>query len=202
MNFKAILVGALATVAASVAVAPTVALAQESPVILFIDQGKLMATSKAGLNITAQMKTLADQAEASLKAEGKKVEDEGKKLQDSKDSLSKEDFAKRYQALLAKAQQVGQLEQIKKAELAQAQGRALNDLNTVLQPVVKDILEKRKATVLLERSAVVFANESMDITDEIVAALDKKVTTIKVVKPDLLAEAKKAEAAAAAKPKK
>ncbi len=174
---------------------PTAALAQKSPVILFIDEGKLMATSKAGQSISAQLKTLSEAAEAELKAEGKKVEDEGKKLQDSKDSLSKEDFAKRYQALLGRAQQVGQLEQIKKAELAQARGKALVDLNKALQPVVKDILDKKKATVLLERSAVVFANDDMDITEEIVKALDKKVKTVKVEKVDLIAQAKAAQAA-------
>ncbi|MEM9421401.1 MAG: OmpH family outer membrane protein, partial [Pseudomonadota bacterium] len=115
-------------------------------------------------------------------------------LQDSKDSLSKEDFAKRYQALMGRAQQVGQLEQIKKAELGQSRAKALVDLNKALQPVVKEILEKKKATVLLERSAVVFANDDMDITDEIVKALDKKVKTVNVEKIDLVAQAKAAQA--------
>lgn len=173
--------------------APTAALAQKAPVILFIDEAKLMATSKAGKSIAAQLQTLAEQADGELKAEGKKVEDEGKKLQASQESLSKEDFGKRYQALMAKAQQVGQLEQIKKAELGQARGQALVELNKALQPVVEDILKKKNATVLLEKTAVVFADEEMDITDEIVTALDKKLKTVKVKRVDLVAQAKAAQ---------
>lgn len=174
--------------------APISAAAQEA-VILFIDEAKLMATSKAGQSIANQVKVLAEQAEQEVNARGKAVQDEGKALQDSKDSLSKEDFAKRYQALLAKAQEVGQLGQIKKAEIAQSEARALAKLNEELQPVVKQILDKRNATVLLERRAVVFADDKMDITEDIVKALDKKVKTVKVEKVDLIAQAQAAQAA-------
>ncbi len=174
-------------------VAPGAALAQNAPVVLFIDQAKLMATSKAGQSINEQLAELAKDAETSIQAEGQKVEAEGKQLQAAQDQLSKEDFGKRYQALVVKAQNVGRLEQIKKAEIAQAQGKALNELNEHLQPVVKDILDKRKATVLLERSAVIYADDDMDITDEIVKALDRKVKRVKVEKVDLLAQAEQAQ---------
>lgn len=171
---------------------PLAAAAQEA-VILFIDEAKLIATSKAGQSIGSQIKALAAEAEAEVAAIGKSVQDEGNKLQASKDSLSQEDFAKRYQALLAKAQEVGQLGQIKKAEVGQSEARALAALNEQLQPVVQDILKKRKATVLLERRAVVYADDKNDITDEIIKALDKKVKTIKVEKVDLVAQAQAAK---------
>jgi outer membrane protein len=173
---------------------PTAALAQQ-PVILFIDQGKLLSTSAAGKSINSQVQALAKTAESELESERKTIQAEGEQLQKIQESLSKEDFAKRYQALVVKAQEGARLEQIKKAEIAQAQAQALAQLNEELRPVVEQILDKKKATVLLERSAVVFADEKMDITDEIVAALDKKVKTVKVTKPDLLAQAKAAQAA-------
>lgn len=190
MNLTKKLVAAFA--AMTVLAAPIAAAAQDA-VVLFIDEGKLMATSKAGQSISAQMNALAADAEKDVKAKGQAVQDEGKKLQDAKDSLSKEDFAKRYQALLGRAQEVGQYEKIKNAELAQSRAKALTELNDALQPVVKDILEKRKATVLLERRAVVYADDDMDITDEIVKALDRKVKTIKVEKVDLIAQMQAAQ---------
>ena len=67
------------------------------------------------------------------------------------------------------------------------------ELNKALQPVVEDILKKKNATVLLEKTAVVFADEEMDITDEIVTALDKKLKTVKVKRVDLVAQAKAAQ---------
>lgn len=186
-----------AAVAGVVMLATPLAAAAQEAVILFIDEAKLIATSKAGQSISAQLKVLVEEAEKEVNAEGKSVDAEGKKLQDTKDSLSKEDFAKRYQALLEKAQRVGQLGQIKKAEVAQAEARALTKLNAELQPVVKSILEKKNATVLLERRAVVFADDKMDITEEIVKALDRKVKTIKVEKVDLVAQAEAARQAQA-----
>lgn len=191
-SFKSLFVGLFA--AFSLAGVSTAAMAQDA-VILFIDEAKLLATSKAGKSIGDQIKVLAAEAEAQVKAEGAKLDAEGKKLADAKDSLSKEDFGKRYQALLVAAQQVERLGQIKQAEIAQSEAKALAELNNNLQPVVKQILEKKKATVLLERRAVAYADEKMDITDEIIKELDKKLKTVKVEKVDLIAQAQAAQAA-------
>ncbi|WOI52756.1 OmpH family outer membrane protein [Parvularcula sp. LCG005] len=191
-KFKTFMAAIIAAV--SMAGVSTAAIAQDS-VILFIDEGKLLTQSQAGKSISDQVKVLAAEAEAEVKAEGVKVQEEGKKLEASKDSLSKDDFAKRYQALLQRAQQVGQLSQIKQAEVSQAEARALAELNASLQPVVKKILEKKKATVLLERRAVVYADDKRDITDEIIKALDKEIKTVKVQKVDLIAQAQAAQAA-------
>ena len=175
--------------------APTAAMAQRNaPVILFIDNNKLIAESRAGQSITEQIQALAEEAQNEVRTEEAAVQAEGEALQQTRESLSEEDFAQRYQALLARAQQVGQLGQIKQAEVQQAQVRALSDLNQQLQPVVEEILDDRNATVLLERSSVVFANEDMDITEEVVRALDRQVRRIEVERVDLVAEIEAARA--------
>jgi rRNA-processing protein FCF1 len=75
-------------------------------------------------------------------------------------------------------------------------------------PILKTIVEARGATILLDRSAVMYASTDTDITQQVIAELDKKLTSVTVEKTNLAelqkqaAEAqKKASAAAPAKKK-
>ncbi|MEO0879538.1 MAG: hypothetical protein AAFY22_07455, partial [Pseudomonadota bacterium] len=50
---------------------------------------------------------------------------------------------------------------------------------------LKDIVEANGATLLLERSAVMYAAQETDITDQVVSSLDKKLKSVKVERTDL-----------------
>ncbi len=53
------------------------------------------------------------------------------------------------------------------------------------QPILKEIVDKRGATILLDRSAVMYFAPETDVTQEVIAALDKKITTVEVQKVSL-----------------
>ncbi len=63
---------------------------------------------------------------------------------------------------------------------------------------MKAIVDKRGATLLLDRSAVMFAAPETDVTQEVLAELNKKMKTVDVQKVTL-ADVKKKAAEAAAK---
>jgi outer membrane protein len=158
------------------------------PVILFLDQQKVVSESKAGQSIDTQLRSLAEQVSGELQQKEVELQNESQALQANKDSLSKDDFAKRYNALLQKARGLEQLKQIRQTELQQARAQAISDLAEAWDPIAKDLFQKRRGTVLLERQAVLEANESQDITDEVLKQLDRKIATVQVVKPDLQAQ--------------
>ena len=181
------LLGGLAA-AASLAVAPA-ALAQKSDVLV-MNQAEVIQKSKAGQSIQTQLQTIGQAAQAQLSQEGQKVQTEGQQLQQTAESLSQEDLQKRAQALAAKQQGVQRLAQIRQAEVAQAEAAALTELSEPLENVVRKIMKKRKAKVVLRRTDVAVMDDAVDITDEVIAALDKEVTQITVTKPDLIAQAR------------
>ena len=186
------LLGALGA-ALSLLTAP--AMAQKSDVLV-MNQAKVVANSKAGQSIQAQLQTIGQAAQTQLQGEGQKLQTEGAQPQQTMESLSKEDLAKRVQALQVKEAGVQRLAQIRQAEVAQAEAAALSELSTALEPIVKKIMKKRKAKLVVRRSDVAVMDDAVDITDEVIAELDKQLTTVKVTKPDLIAQAK-ANAAAA-----
>jgi outer membrane protein len=62
-----------------------------------------------------------------------------------------------------------------------AQGQLLQ----ALQPVVETVFETSGADLLLERETVVYANPSLDITDQIIAQLNLETPTIEVTRQTL-----------------
>ncbi|WP_031553357.1 OmpH family outer membrane protein [Parvularcula oceani] len=169
------------------------ALAQKMDVLV-LNQGELVQNSKAGQSIASQIQALAQTASAEMQGEAQKLQNEGQALQASKDSMSQEDLQKRAQALMAKQQGTQRLGQIKEAEIAQAEAAALQQLSQRVEPIVEQIAKKRRAKVVLRRVDVAWLDEDADITDEVIAALDQQVATIKVTKPDLIAQARAAAA--------
>lgn len=186
-------IGVLAA-AASLLVSPA-ALAQKSDVLV-MNQGKVIADSKAGQSIQTQLQTIGQAAQTQIAGEGQKLQTEGAQLKQTAESLSKEDLNKRVQALALKEQGVQRLVQIRQAEVSQAEQAALAELSKALEPVVMKIMKKRKAKMVLRRTDVAVMDDAVDITDEVIKALDKEITTVKVTKPDLIAQAQ-ANAAAA-----
>ena len=180
------ILGAFAAVL-SLAVSP--ALAQKSDVLV-MNQQQVLAKSKAGQSIQTQLQTIGQAAQQQLQGEGQKLQTEGAQLQQTAESLSKEDLTKRVQALQVKEAGVQRLAQIRQAEVAQAEAAALAELSKQLDPVVRQIMKKRKAKLVVRRADVAVMDDAVDITDEVIAALDKTVTTVKVTKPDLLAQAR------------
>lgn len=183
MLFRTIL-GGLAAIALSI----SPAMAQKSDVLV-MNQGEVISKSKAGQSIQTQLQAIGKAAQDQLQAEGQKVQTEGQQLQQTAESLSKDDLNKRAQALAVKQQGVQRLGQIRQAELAQAEAAALTELSKALEPVVLNIMKKKKAKMVLRRTDVAVMDDAVDITDDVIEALDKTVTTIKVTKPDLIAQA-------------
>lgn len=184
----------LGLLAALCLLAPGAALAQKSDVLV-LNQVEVIQKSKAGASITSQVQAFATAAEGELKTQGGKLQGEAQALEASRESLGKEDLQKRAQQLMAGQQGLQRLGQIKQAEIAQAEAKALSDLSKQLEPIIERIAKKRKAKAVLRRTDVAWVNDDADITDEVIAALDKQVTTIAVTKPDLLAQARAAQAA-------
>ena len=181
------ILGALSAVL-TLALTPA-ALAQKSDVLV-MNQAKVVTDSKAGQSIQSQLKTIGEAATTQLQSEGQKLQTEGAQLQQTAESLSKDDLQKRAQALAVKQQGVQRLAQIRQAEVAQAEAAALAELSEALEPVVREIMKKKKAKMVLRRTDVAVMDDAVDITDDVIKALDKKVTNIKVTKPDLIAQAK------------
>ncbi len=160
--------------------------AQKAPVILIVDRAQLVAQSKAGKTIPDQAEKVKASVEKELEGEAEKLKKDIESYQKNASLMSDEVRQKTEQELAVRQQyglpqRVQIMEQAFTAAVQNAQAKVLIES----QPILKEIVERRGATVLLDRAAVMYAAPETDITQEVIAALDKKISTVEVQKISL-----------------
>ena len=180
----------------------TVAEAQQAakaPVILIVDQSTILSQSDAGKTIPPQIQSIQGGIQKEFEAEAAKLKKDIENFEKGSSLMSEEvrqktgqEIAMRQQVQLPQQAQI--MEQVLSNVVQVAQSKILQES----QPIMKSIIDKRGATLLLDRSAVMYAAPDSDITQEVLAELNKKMKTVEVQKVTL-AEVKKKAAEAAAK---
>ncbi|MEL6360568.1 MAG: OmpH family outer membrane protein [Pseudomonadota bacterium] len=207
MSKKSIAIGVVSLIAAGfvgAAVSSKVEAQSDGkpPVILVVDRAQLVAGSVAGKTIPDQARKVQDNVRKELEAEVKKLEDDISKFQKNA-SLMSEEVRQKTQAELAMRQQrsLPLQAQIVEQAFVQAVEGAQAKVLIESQPILKDIVEKRGATVLLDRAAVMYAAPETNVTAEVLKELDKKLKSVEVEKIKLSDVQKKLEELAAAQRK-
>ena len=198
------LAGAAALVAGGVAAGALVSGAEaqqaaKAPIILIVDQSALVSQSDAGKTIPGQVQSIQTGVQKEFDAEAAKLKKDIENFEKGSSLMSEEvrqktgqELAMRQQVQLPQQAQI--MEQVLGNVVQVAQAKVLQES----QPIMKSIIDKRGATLLLDRSAVMYAAPDSVITQEVLAELNKKMKTVEVQKVTL-AEVKKKAAEAAAK---
>ncbi len=158
----------------------------KAPVILVVNMELLVAQSKAGQTIPAQAEEVRDSVSKELEAEADKLKKDIENFQKNSELMSDEVKQKTAQELQVRSQYgLPQRAQIADQAFRMAIQNAQAKILAESQPILKEIVDKRGATVLLDRAAVMYAAVETDVTQEVIAALDKKMKTVEVQKISL-----------------
>lgn len=182
----------LAAIAASIAiisaalVGGSVSLSSEAqaqvtiPVILVIDRGRLMSESEAGKNITEQAVVLRETITAELEKKYSEFEKEQKQLEAQVDVISQEVLQKRAEELNSKAQILEREKQMKNREYQASVVKASGKISEALEPILVEILKSRSATILMDKSQVLFTAPEIDITADAMQKLNEAIKEVKL----------------------
>jgi Skp family chaperone for outer membrane proteins len=173
--------------------------AAKPPVVLIVDRAQLIGQSKAGKTIPAQLEKIQNTVKSELEAEAAKLQKDIENYQQNASLMSAEVREQKEKELgmrqqYALPQQVQIMEQALRVVLQNAENKVLVEAT----PILKNIVEARGATLMLDKSAVLYAAAETDITAQVIAELDKKVATVEVEKITLAEITKKLKEAAAA----
>jgi len=177
---KTILMLALAGLALPIATQPVLA-DPPQPKIVVIDRAAIMQFSKVGQDIAKQMQTYANQAKNDLSAQGKALQAEGRNLQQQVAILAPDVKQKRLDAFRAKEEALQGVAARKDEQLKAAFGQARLAMEQALGPILQQLVKERGANLVLDKQAVVFANDSkFDLTQDAINRLNQKLPTFKV----------------------
>jgi len=157
-----------------------------APVILIVDLQQILQDAKAAKGVQA----IINQEYSSYTKEVSQQEDELQKeradLERQRTILAPEAFNTRARALQQRYDELGQVVQGRRQSLQQSLNEAMQQVKNAALTVIADIVKERKANLVVEKQAVVFEADGMDVTADAVARLDQKLASVPVnlPKPD------------------
>lgn len=162
-------------------VLPGGAMAQDastSQTIAVVDVDRLLSDSKAGKSIQDQHSKKRE----TFKKEFSKLEEKliaaEKQLVKDKDSLSPEEFIKKRQGFEKEFQETRRLFQKRRNALEKGLADAFQMLRKIIIQTTADVSDEHKLDIVVTRKSVVIVDKKMDITDEVLKRMNKKISTI------------------------
>ncbi len=147
--------------------------------IVYVDMNSLINSSKAGTSINNQMKKILDENNSEYQSLEKKLRQEEKDLLNKKNVLDPEKyknevniFKKKINKL--KTERNNEIEDIKKRNI-----KAKNELVSIVTEILAKYSADNEINLVLNKESIILGKKTIDITNEILALLDKKVKKIK-----------------------
>lgn len=184
---------ALSLVVSGVAVAAPAASAQGTTVVM-IDEGRLISESKAGKDIQTKLNNLETQMKNELEPIRATLETDGKALQPKVEGKTREAIAAdtalvaQLTAYQKRAQEFAQKQQIVSKEFQLTERQALIDFNKAIEPALMEVVNEKKAQVVMSKAQVIFSADTVDVTPLVISKLDAKTPTIAVSRQRLPAQ--------------
>jgi outer membrane protein len=156
--------------------------------ILVINEDTILTQSQVGQHIAGQLESIGREIQTELEQAAAPINQENEALQAETSALSQDaiqqrpDLIQRIQQLQANAQQLDRLRRLRQQELVATERQALQPVVQTLQTVLQEIVTERSATIILEESQVVYAAESVNVTQQVVERLNQRIQTTPVTR--------------------
>jgi outer membrane protein len=143
--------------------------------VAVIDVNKVLNESEAGKTARKKMEGRYDE----LKKKIESVNEEARKMKEDLDKqkilLGKEKLAAKEEALKTKVTELRELTKEAEKEMQNRQGELTRDVLKVIEVQVEKIVKEEKIDLVLERGGgVIHFNPSLDITDKVLALVNKE----------------------------
>lgn len=146
----------------------------------YMDFNFILNESVAGKKAQSFLKTKLDNGVKSLNAKEKSIQEEEKKLIQKKKIISAEEYKKEIVKLRSTVSKLQKERSQLINSISKQKKKAKDELLKNLNPVIKDYMIKNKIRVVMNKKALVLADENLDITQEIIKILNSKLKEIKL----------------------
>ena len=146
--------------------------------VYYLDFRYILNESDAGKKAQTTLKNKLEKGIQNLKNKEKKIQDEEKKLIQQKKIISEDDYKKKIGELRSKVNSL-QKERNKLLEtVAKQRNKAKNELLKNLNPIMKAYMSEKKIRIVIDKKQVLLGDDTLDITKDIIALLNKKLKSI------------------------
>jgi outer membrane protein len=147
--------------------------------IVFIDINYILNTSLAGKSILKSLEKQQKKDIENYKQEEKKLKNIEEKLIASKNVMEEKDYIKKVSELRKKIQNYKNLRVNKQNELLKEKSIMKQKLLSALNPILTNYSKENSISMIISKDKILIGKIELDITEEIINILNKKVKSLK-----------------------
>jgi outer membrane protein len=160
--------------------APAVTHGAPVPGLCVISMEGAIARSTVGKHVESRMQQIIAQVNAELTGERTGIDNEAKALEGQRATLDANTFEQRASALQVRANALQRKASLREREVQATEQEAIARVGRDMEPLIRQAYQQKACSVLLQRQAIVFGNPALDITDNVVTALNARLTTFPI----------------------
>lgn len=159
-----------------------------APVIAVIDFQRVVRQSKAGKDVRQKIDKRQSVFQNEVKNIQKELERARTELSERPADMTESEFEKKRQVMRKRVGELQSLVQRRKRELDQIFNAGMRQVDLALVEVLKKLAEEQGINLILNagrgRGLVLFAENSIVITDEALRRLDERLPSVELTKPE------------------
>ncbi len=148
--------------------------------LYYLDFNYILNESNAGKKAQTTLKNRLDSGIKSLNGKEKSIQESEKKLIQKKKIISAEEYKKEIQTLRASVAKLQKERSELINSIAKKKKKAKDELLKNLNPIIKDYMIEKKIRMVVNKKALVLADENLDITQDIIKIFNTKLKEIKL----------------------
>ena len=145
-----------------------------------VDLNYILSESDAAVDAANQIENKAKQIEEEIKNTDQSLIDEQNELIESQQIMAPAAFDEKRKEYENKVQNYNVTRQEKLMSIDRLVAESRNQVLNALKPILEEISNDKGITILLEKNSVLLNAENMDITEEALEILNKKLPSIEV----------------------
>ncbi len=148
--------------------------------IAILDNQRIMRESSAAIDIKSQIDRQRQKYQDEITKKEQELRKTDQELARQRTILSPEAFAKKRSEFESRYTQVQRDVQARKRELDQAYEFGLRQIQKAISEIIVALAKEREFNIVLPRTQVIFAEASMNITDDVLLRLNQKLPKVAI----------------------
>lgn len=160
--------------------APAIAQEAQPTVIAIADVQRLLRESTAGASLEGQLADLRASLAAVVAEREQALRQQEQELQEQSAILAPETFAERRRAFEEEVIEFQRDVRERQRTLDEAYGEGLNQIRVAIIEILQQMVEERGYDLILPQAQILVGSRELDITDDVLTELDRRVPTISI----------------------
>ena len=136
--------------------------------------------SEAGKKAQSFLKSKLENGLKNLKEKESKIQEEEKKIIQQKKLITPEEYKKKVSELRKKVSSLQQERNKLLDSVSKQRTKARSEILKNLNPILKDYMKEKKIRMVVDNKSILLADESLNITQDIIKILNQKLKSIKL----------------------